>query len=52
MGIIGKHVGKLARKALLVAAIYGGKQIAAKVAGRVIKAVSKKAESAKSARQA
>lgn len=52
MGIFGKQVAKIARKALLVAAVYGGKRIAVKVAGRVIKAVSKKAESAKSARQA
>ena len=52
MGIIRKQVGWIAKKALVAAVVYGGKQIAAKVAGRVIKAVSKRAESAKSPRQA
>lgn len=52
MGMVGKRMGWIARKALFAAAVYGGKRIAAKVADKVIKTVSKKAESAKSARQA
>lgn len=42
MGIIGKGLKFVARKTLLVAVMYGGKQIAGKIAGKMVEAAAKK----------
>jgi len=42
MGIIGGALKSAAKKVLLVALVYGGKKIAGKITGKMVKTASKK----------